>query len=76
MMNQALIEKGGKDSIWFLPNVNPSGDGRVMEIIGQPGLGNGTNDLSQFINYDRSYVCKIPCSKGNKFIFSRVLKPN
>ena len=65
MMNKALITKGGPNSLWFLNN--PSGDGKGMEIIEQRPYGDGINDLSKSkaYHYARSYVCKIPCSKGN-----------
>ena len=59
--------KGGPNSLWFLNN--PSGDGKGMEIIEQRPYGYGINDLSKSkaYHYARSYVCKIPCSKGNMY---------
>ena len=67
MMNKALITKGGPNSLWFLNN--PSGDGKGMEIIEQTPNGYGINDLnkSKAYHYAHSYVCKIPCSKGNMY---------
>ena len=65
MMNKTLITKGGPSSLWFLNN--PSGDGKVMEIIGQTPFTDGINDLGQTYPYARSYVCKIPCSNGNMY---------
>ena len=66
-MNQALITKGGSESLWVWDN--PDGDGKGMEIINLREI-NGINDISQSNSYGRSYECKIPCSPGNSFFVS------